>query len=100
LRAGNRRALLSFLEQMRIGADAERIRELSLPTLILWGRRDRQLPLTDAYRFERDIAGSQLVVFDDLGHGPHVEDPPRSVAPVERFLRCGQLIREDAQCSF
>jgi pimeloyl-ACP methyl ester carboxylesterase len=87
LRAGNRRALLSFVEQMRIGADAERIRKLKLPTLILWGGRDRQLPVADAYRFQHDIAGSELVIFDDLGHGPHVEDPSRSLAPVERFLR-------------
>ena len=32
------------------------------------------------------IAGSRLVVFDDLGHVPHEENPARTVAPVKDFL--------------
>ena len=39
-----------------------------------------------AQRFARDIAGSKLVVFDDLGHVPHEEDPVRTVAVVKKFL--------------
>ena len=31
-------------------------------------------------------AGSRLVVFDDLGHVPHEEDPARTVNEVIRFL--------------
>jgi len=85
-RAGNRRALLERAQQRRTGILAERIPELKLPTLILWGGRDRLIPPDDAERFHRDIAGSTLVVFDDLGHAPEEEDPARTVAAVKQFL--------------
>jgi pimeloyl-ACP methyl ester carboxylesterase len=85
-RAGNRRALLARAAQRRTGIFAERIPELKLPTLILWGGRDRLIPPDDAERFHRDIAGSTLAIFEDLGHAPEEEDPARTVAAVKRFL--------------
>jgi pimeloyl-ACP methyl ester carboxylesterase len=86
LRAGNRHALVQRLQQMTRGADAERVRTLTLPTLILWGGRDRIVPPAAAQRFRADIQGSTLVMFDDLGHVPQEEDPERTVVPVKAFL--------------
>jgi pimeloyl-ACP methyl ester carboxylesterase len=87
LREGNRRALMQRFRQNQRGQDAGRIRELKLPTLILWGGRDRLVPVAVAQQFQQDIAGSELVVFDELGHVPQEEDPARSVAPVKAFLQ-------------
>ncbi len=86
LRDGNRRALAQRLQQWEHGADADRIDGVTQPTLILWGGRDRQIPLEVGHDFQRRIRGSQLVVFDDLGHVPHEEDPVRTVAAVKAFL--------------
>jgi pimeloyl-ACP methyl ester carboxylesterase len=86
LREGNRDALLRRFGQTDFGSSAARIATLKLPTLILWGGRDRLIPPQNAERFHRDIAGSQLVIFDDLGHVPQEEDSPRTVAAVEKFL--------------
>ena len=86
LREGNRQALVQRLRQRQPGKDAARLRELTLPTLILWGSRDRLLPLSVARQFQRDIAGSKLVLLDGLGHLPQEEDAARSVAPVAAFL--------------
>ncbi len=85
LRAGNRRALA---QRMATPApdQSDRIAQLKMPTLILWGARDRLIPLQSARQFARDIAGSRLVVFDDLGHVPQLEDPVRTVAEVQGFL--------------
>jgi pimeloyl-ACP methyl ester carboxylesterase len=66
--------------------DAQRIAGLRLPTLILWGARDRLIPLEAAKRFKTDVAGSQLVVFDTLGHVPHEEDPASTREAVQDFL--------------
>jgi pimeloyl-ACP methyl ester carboxylesterase len=85
-REGNRQAFAERFRQRRPGALFERIRELRLPTLILWGGRDRLIPPEDAKRFHHDIAGSTLVIFDDLGHAPEEEDPTRTVKAVMRFL--------------
>lgn len=85
-RQGNRRALVERAKQRPSQSFAHRIPELKLPTLIIWGGRDRLLPPDDAERFHRDIADSTLVVFDDLGHAPEEEDPERTVAAVKTFL--------------
>ncbi|HSW08050.1 alpha/beta fold hydrolase [Aquabacterium sp.] len=90
LREGNRRALVDRLQQMRPGADAARIATLKLPTLILWGGRDRLIPLAAAERFKADIAGSQLITFESLGHVPQEEDPQQTVKPVKTFLGLAQ----------
>lgn len=87
LREGNRAALPErFRQAPPDGAGAGRIRELTQPTLLLWGGRDRLIPPSCAERFHRDVAGSRLVLFDDLGHVPHEEDPARTVAAAREFL--------------
>lgn len=85
LRAGNRAALARRFEQ-GLSGDVAAIRTLKLPTLVLWGGKDGLLPLENGRQFERDIAGSKLVVLEDLGHVPHEEDPIRSVAALKSFL--------------
>lgn len=86
LREGNRRALMERLRAWRPGEGAERIASIRTPTLVLWGRRDRLIPLSVGEYFTRTIPGSRLVVFDDLGHVPQEEDPARTVRPVLTFL--------------
>jgi pimeloyl-ACP methyl ester carboxylesterase len=84
-REGNRRAFIDRFSQ-RQPAAPPRLADIKVPTLILWGGRDRLVPLDAARALNREIAGSTLVVFDDLGHAPEEEDPARTVAAVKRFL--------------
>lgn len=86
LRDGNRGALALLLGGLQLGQDAERIATLKLPTLILWGGRDRLIPPAVGATLEQQIQGSQRVVFPELGHVPQEEDPARSVLPVKAFL--------------
>ena len=86
MREGNRRALNLRLQQIATDLAPGRIKTLTLPTLILWGAKDRLVPPANAQRFHADIAGSQLVVLPGLGHVPQEEDAQASVAPVRAFL--------------
>lgn len=86
LRAGNRHALGERFRQSPGGQYAAQIPSVKQPTLILWGGQDRLIPPDNADHFQRDIAGSRLVVFDGLGHVPHEEDPAVTVAAVQSFL--------------
>lgn len=85
LRRGNRAALAHRLEQRLSGEEAG-IKQLKVPTLIIWGGKDRLIPLDNGKRFAADIAGAQLVVFDNLGHVPQEEDAQSTVAALQRFL--------------
>lgn len=88
LREGNRAALQRRLAQSRDGADSATIATLRVPTLIMWGGRDGLIPPDHAGRFARDIAGSRIELFPELGHVPHEEDPTRTVAAARAFLDC------------
>lgn len=85
-RAGNRQALNQRFAQHRSGDHEADIARLRLPTLIVWGGRDRLIPPEAAQRFLHDIPGSRLSLFEDLGHVPQEEDPARTVAVVQRFV--------------
>ena len=91
LREGNRRALVQRFQAQAVDLqsvpnNAARLRALRVPTLLIWGARDRLIPPALGERFKSDIAGSRLVVLDGLGHVPQEEDAAASVAPVKAFL--------------
>lgn len=86
LREGNRVALGRSMDQVPAEGDTSKLRGLTMPTLILWGRKDRLIPPENAQRFNTDIPNSTLLMFDALGHVPHEEDPRATVAALQRFL--------------
>jgi len=86
LREGNRRALSQRLRQLEPGAAADRLAQIKVPTLILWGGRDRLIPPSVGEELQRRIPGSQRQVFPALGHVPQEEDPAATVAAVQAFL--------------
>ena len=75
------------MQQTVPGELSDQIRTIRVPTLIVWGRKDQLVPVENAERLHRAITGSTLVIFDQLGHVPHEEDPVRSYIPVKQFLR-------------
>ncbi len=65
---------------------AERYRELSTPTLIIWGEEDHIVKLKHGRRLHGDIAGSRLKVMEKCGHLPHEERPAETFAIMDEFL--------------
>jgi pimeloyl-ACP methyl ester carboxylesterase len=64
----------------------ERLPEISDPTLIVWGRNDRIVPVDGAYEYEQLIPNTRLEVWEDTGHLPMLERPARFNALLEEFL--------------
>lgn len=82
---GNRAAsLLAVRSQPPL--DPAPLRRLDVPTLIMWGAADRWVPVADAFRFQNDIKGAKLEIFEKLGHYPMEEDPARTAAAMAAFL--------------
>ncbi len=59
----------------------DRLGELKIPVLILWGKDDPTLPVSMAYTFHRKIKASKLVILDECGHIP-MEEKPQECARV------------------
>ncbi len=85
LRAGNREAF-RILNRSEMQDSAAKIRTLAMPTLILWGAKDRVLPVSLAERFHRDIRGSRLIVYPEAGHIPMEEIPDKTAGDTREFL--------------
>ncbi len=83
---GNRRAA-----GLRAIADREprygqRLSEITVPTLILWGAQDRVTPPYNAETFDEMIPNSRSAVFEDVGHLTMEEAPERTAAAIDDFL--------------
>jgi proline iminopeptidase len=63
-----------------------RLTEVAVPTLFTCGRHDLTRPEETA-RFHRLVPGSELAVFEESSHMPHLEEPARYRAVVRDFLR-------------
>ncbi|HKV34462.1 MAG TPA: alpha/beta fold hydrolase [Pyrinomonadaceae bacterium] len=61
--------------------------KIKTPTLIIWGREDGLVLLSEGERLTRDIANSKLIIFDRCGHFPQVEKAGEFNAAVLEFLK-------------
>ena len=60
---------------------------IKVPTLITVGRHDWITPVAASETIHRLIPGSELVIFENSGHAPQVEEAPKFQQTVRDFLR-------------
>jgi len=60
---------------------------LDIPTLLIWGQFDDATPVEIGRVMEASIAGSGLVVLEQSGHFPYLDEPQAFSAIVGSFLR-------------
>ena len=58
----------------------------AMPTLIVWGDNDPIIPCTHGVEAHEAMPGSRLVIFEGVGHFPHVEVPEQFVTAVLEFM--------------
>jgi len=78
------RALVSPLGQREVLVD--RLPSLKIPTLVVWGERDRVFPRFQAKRSVVRLREGSLALIPDCGHMPHVECPHRFLGALDGFL--------------
>lgn len=59
---------------------------IKVPTLLLWGEIDGEVPLRIAKELERLIQGSQLIVLPHAGHSAHLESPYLFYGTIKKFI--------------
>jgi pimeloyl-ACP methyl ester carboxylesterase len=65
----------------------QHLRRIECPTLILWGKNDKLLPLKIGEYYAQQIPGARLEVFDQCGHMLPFEKTEPFVARTLEFLR-------------
>jgi pimeloyl-ACP methyl ester carboxylesterase len=59
---------------------------IAVPTLVVWGTRDRMIPAWHATTAQQAIAGSRVELFEGAGHFPHLEQPERFALLLGDFM--------------
>jgi pimeloyl-ACP methyl ester carboxylesterase len=85
-RGGGKPGFLDALDALTSYPIRDRLEEISVPTLVVWGDSDRLVPTRDADVFEELIPDARKVVYEDTGHVPMLERPARFNADLEAFL--------------
>jgi pimeloyl-ACP methyl ester carboxylesterase len=85
----------AFVQTLRASVDVtgQRVQALDrlylaeeLPTLIVWGARDRIIPPGHGRRAHKLVRGSRLELFEAAGHFPQLDEPERFVATLENWI--------------
>jgi pimeloyl-ACP methyl ester carboxylesterase len=64
----------------------DRLEEIEIPTMIVWGTDDWVIPSAAALSYHRRIPQSRLEIFEHTGHVPQIERPERFNRVLDEFL--------------
>ena len=65
-----------------------------LPTMVVWGSRDRMIPAWHALNAQRSIPHCRVELFEGAGHFPHLDEPDRFAALLREFITGGSTSEE------
>jgi pimeloyl-ACP methyl ester carboxylesterase len=92
------RAQKSFLSTLRVGVNilgqrprfvssiVDNLGKITCPTLIIWGKQDRIIPVEHARVAKSGIPNAELQILDSCGHDPHFEHPDEYNRLLLEFL--------------
>lgn len=78
--------LYRSLEFEQLAAYDGRLAAMGVPTLLLWGEKDDFAPVAGAFRFQRELPDTELVVIEGAGHFVWEDEPERCAEAVTAFL--------------
>lgn len=90
-RPGTKAAALAAVRGQRYAEIQRRYREITKPTLILWGENDRVTPVSVGERLVSELPAAKLIRYPRCGHFPMIEASAASTADLRRFLTEGTL---------
>jgi pimeloyl-ACP methyl ester carboxylesterase len=90
MRGNNRRAMVRTFRTIKGYSTnpniARDISKVSCPTLLIWGDRDRWVPIELIANWRRDLRNLKVKVYPGLGHIPMEEKPELTAQDVHAFL--------------
>ncbi|KKS91607.1 MAG: Alpha/beta hydrolase fold protein [Parcubacteria group bacterium GW2011_GWF2_43_11] len=61
--------------------------EITTKTLVVWGDKDKETPVADAYLIKREVKNSFLEVLPNVGHRIRLEAPEILVEKIVNFIK-------------
>ena len=60
---------------------------ISVPTLVMWGKKDAMVPIEDAYFLEKSINNSRLKVYSQGDHKIPYDYPKEIAEEIDEFVK-------------
>ncbi len=76
--------LIALMRQL-VSSDIPPLEPSRVPTLVIWGERDKLANLSRANELAAEIPNSELAIIKNAGHMPQLEDPLSFVKIVREF---------------
>lgn len=77
-------SITTFWEQTLVLEN--RLSEVTMPTLLVWGAKDPIVPVRQAYRASKVIPDCRVEVFENRGHNVHRDELKQFSSVITRFL--------------
>jgi pimeloyl-ACP methyl ester carboxylesterase len=81
----------------RINASDRLYLAAQMPSMVMWGARDRIIPVAHAQVAHDGMPGSRLEIFDSAGHFPQLDDPYLFAETLEDFFDTTEPAMLDAE---
>lgn len=62
------------------------LKNIAVPTLVIFGKQDGTVPVSQAHLFKEQLPAAQLVLIDECGHFPMYEKFNEYIKPLQGFL--------------
>jgi pimeloyl-ACP methyl ester carboxylesterase len=71
-----------------VGVDTfrDRIQEIAVPTLLIWGGQDTVSPLDNAHFLQKQVPNSRLVILEGANHPCYLDNPQKWHEELVSFL--------------
>lgn len=79
----------------RVAADDRLYLLDGVPTLVVWGERDRTIPIEHGRAAHAAVPGSRFVTLPRAAHFPHLEDPEGLATALEDFIATTEPVQLD-----
>ena len=77
---------MTFDESINLEEISGRYKSINIPVLLIWGEKDKIVPLEIGRKLAGNIPNSKLVVVPNCGHVPQEECPIQAIEAMESFL--------------
>jgi 2-hydroxy-6-oxonona-2,4-dienedioate hydrolase len=69
-----------------------RLHKITVPTLVVWGRHDIRGNLEEAFTNAERLPAGRMLVYENCGHLPYLENPAKFNAHVLEFMASSQAV--------
>lgn len=65
-----------------------KLKNIKVKTILAWGRNDSVTPLKEAFLFKKEIENSKLIIFENSGHFPYIDEENKFIGVIDYAISC------------